>query len=184
MCEESDTSLVQRSAQGDCEAYSALIRRHRGSLAALIRRLVDDPDDAEDVLQETVVQGWQQITSVNNPASVQAWLLQVARNRCRDYLKSAGRRVRPTEEQELESYVNQYGRTTPDEYAFALGEAVRSLSPAEQEVVRLFYLRDLTIREICANTGLSAGTVKSRLFTARHHLRSYFGIIDSEEEQS
>jgi len=182
MREETDTKLVQRSAQGDCEAYSELIRRYRRSLAALIRRLVDDPDDAEDVLQETVVQSWQQIVSVNNPASIQAWLLQVARNRCRDYLKSASRRVCPTEEQELESYVNRYGRTTPDEHAFALGEAVRSLSPAEQEVVKLFYLQDLTIMEICANTGLSAGTVKSRLFTARHHLRSYFGISNSEGE--
>jgi len=83
MPEPTDAQLVQRSAEGDREAYVQLVLRHRGPLAALIRRLVSGLDDAEDLLQDTLVQGWVRIGEIRNPERVQAWLLQVARNRCR-----------------------------------------------------------------------------------------------------
>jgi RNA polymerase sigma-70 factor (ECF subfamily) len=181
MGDATDADLVRRSAQGDPAAFVELVRRHRGSLVALIRRLVADPDEAEDLLQETLVRSWLSIGGVRSPARAQSWLLQVARNCCRDYHKSAQRRMQPTEQRELESYVNRYGRAAPPERIAAdVGEAVGSLSPAEREVVELFYVQGLTIAEVGARTGSPAGTIKSRLFTARHHLRSFFGV--SEEE--
>jgi RNA polymerase sigma-70 factor (ECF subfamily) len=182
MQEPTDGNLVRRSAQGDRAAFVELISRHRGSLVALIRRLVSDADEAQDLLQETLVQSWVSIGSVRRPERVQAWLLQVARNRCRDYHKSADRRARPTEQRELEGYVNRYGRAGPPERLTAgMGEALPRLSATEQEVVRLFYVQGMTIKEISARTRSPVGTVKSRLFTARHHLRSFLGVTDEEE---
>lgn len=184
MQEETDANLVRRSAQGDREAFVELVRRHRGSLVALILRLVADLDEAEDLLQETLVHSWLNIANVRNPERVQAWLLQVARNLCRDYHKSAERRVRPTEQAELANYLNRYGwAAPPDPIAMEVQEATHTLSPAEREVVQLFYAQGFSIKEICAHTQAPAGTVKSRLFTARHHLRSFFGISDEEERK-
>lgn len=184
MQEGTDANLVRRSAQGDREAFAELIRRHRSSLASLIRRLVADLDEAEDLLQETLVQSWLNIGSVRTPERVQAWLLQVARNLCRDYHKSAQRRARPANHRELGTYLNRYGRAAPPEpIAAEVREAMRSLSSAEREVVQLFYMQGLTIKEICACTQSRVGTIKSRLFTARHHLRSFFGVSDREERK-
>lgn len=182
--EATDADLVQRSAQGDRAAFVELIRRYRGSLVSLIRRLVSDLDEAEDLLQETLVQSWLNIASVRSPERVQAWLLQVARNLCRDYHKSAERREHPTEQRELESYVNRYGRAaSPEPMATGVGEALHRLSPAEREAVQLFYAQGLTMKEVSARTRSPIGTVKSRLFTARHHLRSFFGITEEEERK-
>jgi len=184
MQEATDANLVRRSAQGDREAFVELIGRHRSSLVSLIRRLVADLDEAEDLLQDTLVRTWLNIANVRNPERVQAWLLQVARNLCRDYQKSAQRRAHPTEQRELESYVNRYGRAAPPERPAAdVGEALHSLSPTEREVVQLFYQQGLTIKEVCARTRSPAGTVKSRLFTARHHLRSFFGVSEEERKK-
>ena len=184
MHDASDADLVRRSAQGDRAAFVELVGRHRGSLVSLIRRLVPDLDEAEDLLQETLVRSWRNIASVRSPERFQAWLLQVARNLCRDYHKSAERREHATEQRELESYVNRYGRAAPAEpIATEVGEAVRSLSATEREVVELFYLQGLSIKEVCARTRSPAGTVKSRLFTARHHLRSFFGVSEEEERK-
>jgi RNA polymerase sigma-70 factor (ECF subfamily) len=184
MQEQTDADLVRRSAQGSREAFVELIRRHRGSLVALIRRLVADLDEAEDLLQETLVHSWLNIANVRKPERDQAWLLQVARNLCRDYHKSAERRVRPTEQAELANYLNRYGwAAPPDPIAMEVREATRSLSPAEREAIQLFYAQGFTIKEICAHTQSPAGTVKSRLFTARHHLRSFFGISHEEERK-
>ena len=184
MQEATDANLVRRSAQADRDAFVELIRRHQGSLVSLIRRLVSDLDEAEDLLQETLVHSWRNIANVRNPERVQAWLLQVARNLCRDYHKSAARRAHPTEQRELEDHVNRYGRAAPRERIAAdAREALHSLSPAEREAAELFYEQGLTIKEICARTQSPAGTVKSRLFTARHHLRSFFGITEGEERK-
>lgn len=177
MREITDAELTKRSAGGDREAFVELVCRYKGSLAALIRRLVDDPDEAEDLLQETLVHSWLRVGSVRDPERVHAWLLQVARNQCRDYHKSAQRRACPTESEQLELHVNRYGRAgAGGQLAEELGEALESLPGAEQEVIELFYARGLTIREICAQTQAPAGTVKSRLFTARHHLRSLLSV--------
>jgi RNA polymerase sigma factor (sigma-70 family) len=184
MQEGTDANLVRRSAQGDREAFVELMRRHRGSLVALIRRLVADLDEAEDLLQETLVHSWLNIAKVRKPERVQAWLLQVARNLCRDYHKSAERRAYPTEQSELADYLNRYGRAAPpNPITMEVREATHRLSPAEREVIQLFYAQGFTIKEICAHTQSPAGTVKSRLFTARHHLRSFFDITDEEERK-
>lgn len=184
MQEGTDANLVRRSAQGDREAFVELMRRHRGSLVALIRRLVADLDEAEDLLQETLVHSWLNIAKVRKPERVQAWLLQVARNLCRDYHKSAERRAYPTEQSELADYLNRYGRAAPpNSITMEVREATHRLSPAEREVIQLFYAQGFTIKEICSRTQSPAGTVKSRLFTARHHLRSFIDITDEEERK-
>jgi len=184
MQERTDAELVRRSAQGDRAAFVELVGRHRGPLVALIRRLVSDLDEAEDLLQETLVQSWLNIGNVRNPERVQAWLLQVARNLCRDYHRSAERRAYPAEQSELANYLNRYGRAAPpNPITIAVREATHRLSPVEREVVQLFYAQGFTIKEICARTQSPAGTVKSRLFAARHHLRSFFGITDEEERK-
>jgi RNA polymerase sigma factor (sigma-70 family) len=184
MQDETDASLVRRSGQGDRDAFVELMRRHRNSLVSLIRRLVSDLDEAEDLLQETLVHSWLNIASVRNPERVQAWLLQVARNLCRDYHKSAERRTHPTNQPELAEHLNRYGRAAPpNPITMQVREATHSLSPAEREVVQLFYAQGFTIKEICARTQSPPGTVKSRLFTARHHLRSFFGVTDEEERK-
>lgn len=184
MQEQTDADLVRRSAQGDREAFVELISRYRSSLVSLIRRLTADLDEAEHLLQETLVHSWVNIGNVRRPERVQAWLLQIVRNLCRDYHKSAERRVYPTEQSELADYLNRYGRAAPpNPITTEVREATHSLSPAEREVIQLFYAQGFTIKEICARTRSPAGTVKSRLLTARHHLRSFFGVTKEEERK-
>jgi len=182
-CEPDDAALVTRAAAGDEAAFAQLVRRHEQPLAALIRRLVGNPADAEDVLQETLVQAWRGIGGVRAPGNVRAWLLQVARNRCRDFLKSAQRRDWPTEACELEWHLNASGRAAgraqerTDEVLSAVGE----MPPGEREAIRLFYLQGLTIREIAARSRCPEGTIKRRLFTGRERLRALLGAAGREE---
>jgi RNA polymerase sigma-70 factor, ECF subfamily len=176
-----DAELAVRSSRGEYAAFEELIRRRRGSLAALIRRLARDPNDTEDLLQETLIRSWVNIAAVRDPERIHAWLLQVARNCCRDHDRLAARREQPTDQQALESYLNRYGRTGQPSRATAdLGEALSSLPQAELEAVRLFYLHGWAIAEVASLTQSPVGTVKSRLFNARHHLRAFF---DSNEHK-
>jgi RNA polymerase sigma-70 factor, ECF subfamily len=183
MSEATDNNLVQRSAQGDQAAFVELIRRYQNSLVALIRRLANDADQAEDLLQDTLLQAWQHIAQVQNPARVQAWLLQVARNCCRDHHKAAVRREQATEAQALEGYVNRYGPAQAAAPVIAeIHEAINSLTDNERAAIELFYLQGFTIKEISARRCEPAGTIKFRLHSARQHLRTYFGVKDEERK--
>jgi RNA polymerase sigma-70 factor, ECF subfamily len=174
MRELTDAELAERSTVGDNAAFEELARRYRNSLTALIRRLVRNPNEVEELLQETLVRSWRNIATVRNPERVHAWLLQVARNCCRDHDRSIHHREQPTEQQTLETYANRYGRTGPSPEAdVELREALKNLPRLEGEAIRLFYLRGLSINEIAETTQSPVGTVKSRLFTARHHLRVF-----------
>ena len=178
-----DAVLVARCAVGDAAALAVLIRRHEQPLAALIRRLVDSAADAEDVMQETLIAAWVGIRRVRAPASARAWLLQVARNRCRDYRRSPQRRDTPTEAPALEWHVNAAGRAAgprEDPVADVLS-VLDDIPPHEREAIRLFYLQGLSIAEIAARARCPEGTVKRRLHDGRQHLRGLLGAAGRED---
>lgn len=179
MPDVTNAELVEQVAQGDHEAFCRLVDQYKGSVAALIRRLVADPHEREDLLQETLVLAWRNIASLRNPDRAHAWILQIARSRCFEWHKSRARSQNPADQQQMEAYMNRYGRVSTNNRRDAIVEAVRSLPTTERQAIELFYIQGLTIREICAATRSPEGTVKSRLFNARHHLRS---ILDEREE--
>ncbi|MBI1924617.1 RNA polymerase sigma factor [Candidatus Poribacteria bacterium] len=175
-----DETLVRRSVQGDESAFADLVRRYEHPLATLIRYQIGNPDHAEDILQETLLQAWLGLRHLREPKVVGAWLLQIARNRCYDFLKSAQRRDHPTEAVELEHLVNRFGRTMvrQRETVTEAVEVLEGVPPAERDVARLFYIEGFTIAEIAERHRCPEGTVKRRLFHARTHLRQAFEITE------
>lgn len=168
----SDAELVRRSVQGDESAFAGLVRRYLGTVTRLIRYQVGDCE-TEDLLQETLIQAWKDLPRLRDPDRVRPWLLQVARNRCRDFFKGAQRRELPTAGAELELHVNRLGRALfqQGEAVVQVREGLEHISPADRELIRSFYLEGWTIAEIAARGRLPEGTIKRRLFHARHHLR-------------
>ena len=184
MAEPSDVELVRRGAQGDECAFVELVRRYEPQLARLIRYQVGHPQHAEDVLQETLVQAWVDLRTLREPHRVRSWLLQVARNRCRDFFKSSQRRERPTEAQDLEHYLNRAGRvlSRQGEAVARVVEALEEVPTFERDLIRSFYLEGQKIAEIAARHRYSEGAVKRRLFHARNHLREVLEIIPGERK--
>ena len=108
-----DEELTERINRGEQQAFVVLVRRYERSLAALIgRRLgaAGTVDAVEDLLQETFVQAWRGLAS-QSPRNVRAWLYQVARNRCTDFLRSSERRERAVDDEALAVMVNRMGAT-------------------------------------------------------------------------
>ncbi|MEK9137532.1 MAG: RNA polymerase sigma factor, partial [Bacteroidota bacterium] len=175
-----DETLVRRSVQGDEGAFAELVRRYEHQLATLIRYQIGNLDHAEDILQETLLQAWVGLRHLREPKVVGAWLLQVARNRCYDFLKSAQRHDHPTEAIELEQLVNRFGRTLArqKETVADAVEALEEVPAAERDVAKLFYLEGFTIAEIAERHRCPEGTVKRRLFHARAHFRQTFEITE------
>jgi RNA polymerase sigma-70 factor (ECF subfamily) len=86
------TDLVSRAQAGETEAFAQLTDPHRRELLVHCYRMLGSVQDAEDVLQETLLAAWQGISGFEGRASVRTWLYRIATNRCLNARRSAGRR--------------------------------------------------------------------------------------------
>lgn len=172
-----DQRLVQQIRAGDEQAFVTLIRRYERSLAALIRERIGAVDAVEDVLQETLVHAWSGLRD-QAPRHVRAWLYQVARNRCADYLRSVQRREQFVESEELATMLNRFGVPTARQRRAAedVIDAFDHIPEKERAALRSFYLDGMSIAEIAARHRCPQGTIKRRLSHGRDLVRSELGV--------
>jgi RNA polymerase sigma-70 factor (TIGR02960 family) len=123
--------LLMRAAQGDEEAFRELTDPHRRELQVHCYRILGSMQDAEDVLQETLLAAWRGLERFEERSSLRAWLYRIATNRALNALRDAGRRPPPA----LELPFNPPGPTRVGEptwlepYPDALLEGVIDVSP-------------------------------------------------------
>ena len=177
MTSPSDQLLAEQVRQGNEQAFVHLIRRYERTLVGLIRHRVGSGDQVQDVLQETLVHIWSGLCR-DTPRDVRAWLLQVARNRCRDYFRSTQRRELFVETKVLTPMVNRFGvaQARQREAAAAIVEAMEEVPDRERTALKAFYLDGLSIAEIAARHRCPDGTVKRRLSHGRDRIRTALGV--------
>jgi RNA polymerase sigma-70 factor (TIGR02960 family) len=95
-CQDGEVSsdLISRATAGDEEAFRQLVDPYRRELHVHCYRILGSTEDAEDVLQETLLAAWQGLVRFERRASIRTWLYRVATNRCLNALRSANRRPR------------------------------------------------------------------------------------------
>ncbi len=172
-----DYALLRRIGDRRQEALAELYDRYAGMLLALATRIVGNPADAEEVLQEVLLQVWNQARNYDPlRSSVSTWLVLLTRSRAIDRLR--GRRVG---ERGLEALAREGSpaHTSPsgpsDVWSRERRERVRreldELPPEQRDVLELAFYRGLTQSEIAARTGIPLGTVKTRTLLAMKKLR-------------
>jgi RNA polymerase sigma factor (sigma-70 family) len=170
-----DTLLVLRWRQrADRAAVDELLRRWERRMLYYVRRLVNDEQDAWDVLQQTWLQVVRKLASLREPERFPAWLYAIARNAALAHRRSAAALDRhidgKAEVAELSEHANDADDFGAEDVA-AVHRALGELTPAHREVLTMLFLKDLSVDDIAEVLGVSAGTVKSRAFYARRRMR-------------
>jgi RNA polymerase sigma factor (sigma-70 family) len=87
--EVGSADLISRARAGDGEAFRALTEPHHRELQVHCYRMLGSLQDAEDILQETLLAAWQGLGGFEGRASIRTWLYRIATNRCLNALRSA-----------------------------------------------------------------------------------------------
>lgn len=164
--------LVLRYRQGDASALEELIRRWERPLFYYVRRLLDREEDAWDALQDVWLKVTRQIHKLHDPKALPAWLYTIAHNTVMSYYRKTRRFEVWNEDGESPEECREeiHLDVDPDD-VLDLHRAIESLSLPHREVITLHFMEDFSLAEISAITGVSAGTVKSRLHYAKLALR-------------
>lgn len=177
-----DAALLARVGAGDEAAIELLYERYGRPCFALARRILDDAQLAEDVVQQVFLALWQGTGYDPRRGAVSTWLLSVTHHKAVDAVRREGtRRKRLAGEQTLLE-VAALGPGPDDEVwarlrAERTRDALRLLPSEQREVLLLAYYGGYTQREIADMTGLPLGTVKSRTLTALRRLREQLGAV-------
>ena len=183
--DHSDRALVERCQRGDPQAFEVLIKRYQDKLYNYVYRMVEDPDDAEDVTQEVLVRVYRSLSQFRAQASFQTWLYRIALNLCIDSHRRQERspQVVRSLEAPVESEAGEREWEVPDwshnpEQSFLSQElreqvhrALATLPEKLRAVVVLYDIQSFSYEEIAQILRCPVGTVKSRLFNGRAALR-------------
>jgi len=188
--EEKDEILVQRSKNGDKEAFDILVQRYRASLFRFVYHSLHNKEDAEDIAQEAFVRAYLSLSQLKDNSLFRTWLFKIALNLIRDSKRVEKRN--PTVS--LDSYIegddthkesegdNVEALEDDSELLVRLRKEVASLPNELREVIILRDLQGFTYEEIAKMVGCPLGTVKSRLFYARKILRERLSPFSGDEK--
>lgn len=163
-----DTLQVGLAAEGDTKAFDLLYRRWYPQLLRFAYRLMGNPDEARDVMQDASLTIARDIYKLRDPEKFSAWAYTIVRRRAADHIdRSVRARNMITDLPEPE-----VGLGT--DVKLSLRQALAALPESDRLMLTLFYVDGLRGTEIAAALGIPLGTVKSRLFTARQKLKSIY----------
>lgn len=168
-----ETTLIRRAAQGDTMAWEPLMRAHQEAIFRLAFLLLGDPDDADDIAQETFVRAWNHLRRFDAARPLRPWLLRIAANLAHNRHRSAGRYLdallRTFRAEAPASGIEE--NSVQNIESQQVWQAVRRLNLADQQIIYLRYFLDLPVSETAQIMQVAEGTVKSRLNRALKRLR-------------
>jgi RNA polymerase sigma-70 factor (ECF subfamily) len=180
LAEDATAALVARARRGESAAFEALVRGYLRAAYAVALGVVGRPADAEDVAQDAFLVAFERLDTCREPAHFAGWLLQIVRNRGRNWLeRRRWRDVAPAERSADQAAM----ASPPPEPALRaqLLQALGLLGSVEREVVLLHDLEGWTHPEIAAALGISEVMSRQHLFVARRAMREHLAHPSTED---
>ena len=173
LASNNDVQLLRRIRNGDHAAFHGLVNQYAQYLFGLAYSLVGNSADAEDVLQETYAGAFRGLVSFKGRSSIKTWLTQILIRQVARHRRSQARHKVISMDVELAANPQQNVSSAAyiADAKMDVEDAIQLLSPAHREVVVFRELKGLSYDEIAEVLGLPRGTVESRLFRARQHLK-------------
>ena len=175
-----DVQLIHDILLGNDDAFSTLVQKYQRSVHALAWRKISDFHYAEEITQDTFLQAYKKLSTLKNPHQFAGWLYVIANRLCINWLqrnKSAmqsleGTSVREINQSAYERYVSEERESEATERRYEIvEELLERLPESERTVMTLYYLGEMTAKEIGNFLGVSVNTIKSRLRRARARLQ-------------
>lgn len=172
-----DEELLHEAQKGHVASFHELMERHAPGVFRLAFRLVGNESDAEDVVQETFMGAFRQMSGFRGEATVKTWLSRIAVRQAARHYRIRGRgRMRPlqvieTEGSERSETIGDGPSSESIERSMDVRRAVEKLTPEHREVILLREFDGMSYGEIADVLSVPQGTVESRLHRARQELK-------------
>ena len=168
-----ESHLVLRAAGGDEEAFRSLCDTHRPALEAVSHRMLRNPEDAKDAVQETLLKAFRAIGEFDSELPLRPWLCRICANCCIDTVRGRRRDGERLDAHEayLKDEVDVDLRAQGSIRQGQILEAIGRLPERYRRIMMMRHFKHMEVNEIARELGTPEGTIKSWLFRARVLLR-------------
>ena len=186
---ENDAQLIYKVLSGDDEAFTALVRKHQKSVHALAWRRIGDFQFAEEIAQDTFLRAYKGLRELKDPRQFSGWLYVITNRLCNSWLEKNKSIIKSVEDVP----VAEIQRMSYERYALEeqekkakvsrqkrVQQLLAKLPESERTVVTLYYLGEMTTKEISKFLGVSVNTITSRLQRARKRLQQKEELLVQE----
>jgi RNA polymerase sigma-70 factor (ECF subfamily) len=176
---EEETLRRLQDPKTQTRAFEEIVNHYSQPLYWQIRRLVVEHEDADDVLQNTFIKAWTNITSFRGESKLSTWLYKIAYNESLTFLNHKREQLSLDD---LNSMVTETLESDPyfdgDETQLMLQEAINSLPDKQKAVFNMKYFEEMKYEEMSQITGTSVGALKASFHLAVKKIEEYFNNRD------
>jgi RNA polymerase sigma-70 factor (ECF subfamily) len=169
----SDGELVSQYIAGDQKALATLVKRFHKTFCNHAYWIVKDAEAAKDIAQESWKLIIDKVATLQNPQRFKSWALRIVHRKSIDWTRERLKKAQQTQEYKVTKSIHDLPLADTTQVKQELKKAIATLSVSQQQVIRLFYVHELSLKEIASTLGISVGTAKSRLYHAREHLKKH-----------
>ncbi len=191
MEKDDDVQLIYAVLSGDDAAFDALVEKYQKSVHALVWRKIGDFHYAEEITQDTFLRAYQNLSTLRNPSQFLGWLYVIANRLCLNWHRKQkpAMQLQSLEDTPMEEvaesdyahYVLERREREATEHRFEIVKKLLAKLPeSERTVITLYYLGEMTAKEIGKFLGVSVGTVWTRLHRARKRLQEEEELLIQE----
>ncbi len=178
-----DTELIERLRQpATCrQAFNEVMRLYSEPLYWQVRRMVENHDDANDILQNTFLKAWQSVEGFRGDAKLSTWLYKIALNEAITFLARERKRLSLSlddEESHLVNLIESDEYVDGDELALKLRKAVASLPEKQRLVFNMKYYDEMKYEQMSEILGTSVGALKASYHLAVKKIEQYITAHD------
>ena len=184
-----DTEMVERLKQGDNLAYSELIARFKNQVAFIVRKMIRNPDDVDDLVMEIFGKVFKYIHSYKPEYSFKTWLFRIANNHSIDFIRKKSLQTTSLDSNPISDESDDSGlhsviageHLSPEQIMESaqrheyVRQAISQLKPLYKDLIKLRYFEEKSYEEITEELGIPMGTVKARLYRAKDLLETILG---------
>lgn len=172
MTESALVQEVSSAASGDRDAYAKVVAQCQSVVCSIALAMLRDVAASEDVAQEVFLAAWAGLPKLRSKSSFLAWLRQLTRNQCREYLRRQRRYLPLSEASEpMDQAPSLVERALEQEQELILRSALNEIPPDAREIITLYYREEGSVERCALLLGLTDSAAKKRLSRARERLR-------------
>ena len=191
---EDDVKLIDKVLSGDDEAFTALVRKYQKSVHALAWRKVGDFHFAEEITQDAFLRAYKGLSKLKDPSQFSGWLYVITHRLCKDWHEDNKSEINKSEIKSIEEvsvleiqtmsynrYISDKNKKEAHERRHKIAKKLLAKLPeSERTVMTLYYLGEMTAKEIGNFLGVSVNTITSRLQRARKRLEKEEELLVQE----
>lgn len=170
-----DHIYVDKIKKGDVSAFASLVEKHKDMVFTIVVKIVKKPEDAEEIAQDVFLKVYEKLEGFRGDAKFSTWLYRIAYNAAISKTRKRRLEVEALDDFTINNYSldevkEELERVDPEIQQKHLSESLEQLSDDDYLIVKMFYMQEMSVKDISSVNGLSEANVKVKLHRIRKKL--------------